>query len=264
MTDNLIFDSHAHYDDPAFDGDRDQLLESLRSRGVGNVVDVSANINDLPKILELAGRYDFMYAAAGVHPSEVGDLNEDNFTEIELALHDPKTVAVGEIGLDYHYDDTDKPLQKKWFARQIALAKETGYPIIVHSRDAANDTIDMIISENARDAGGVIHCFSYEKEMAARYLNLGFYIGIGGVLTFSNARKLKEVAAYMPQDRILLETDCPYLAPVPYRGRRNDSSMLTYVVDALAEIRGTDREEIIAVTADNAARMYRLDQLQSE
>jgi len=258
MTDNLIFDSHAHYDDPAFDGDRDQLLESLRSRGVGNVVDVSANINDLPKILELAGRYDFMYAAAGVHPSEVGDLNEDNFTEIELALHDPKTVAVGEIGLDYHYDDTDKPLQKKWFARQIALAKETGYPIIVHSRDAANDTIDMIISENARDAGGVIHCFSYEKEMAARYLNLGFYIGIGGVLTFSNARKLKEVAAYMPQDRILLETDCPYLAPVPYRGERNESSYIPLIAEKLAELKNVPLCEVEAVTTSNAENLFRI------
>ena len=247
---NLIFDSHAHYDDSAFDEDRDELLASLASRGVGNVACVSANINDIPKILDLIHKYDFMYGTSGIHPSDTAGLGDDDLAAVAEALKDPKIKAVGEIGLDYHYEDTDKPVQKKWFAAQIALAREEGYPIVIHSRDAAKDTLDMVISEQARDAGGVVHCFSYEKEMAGRYLDLGFYIGIGGVVTFKNSRKLKEVAAYMPMDRMLLETDCPYLAPSPFRGQRNDSTMLTYVVDALSQIRGIPKEEMMRITAE--------------
>ena len=234
---NLIFDSHAHYDDEAFDADREELLASLVSKGVGNVVDISAALPDLPKILELTKQYDFIYGAAGVHPSDTGDLTESNFSEIEEALKDPKMVAVGEIGLDYHYEDTDKPVQKKWFAAQIALARREDYPIVIHSRDAAKDTLDIVMAEHARDVGGVVHCFSYEKEMARSYLDLGFYIGIGGVLTFKNSRTLKSVARDIPLD----------------------STLLSYVVDVLSEIRGIDREELIGKTAENAARMYRIN-----
>lgn len=256
---SLIFDSHAHFDDKAFDEDRAELLASLANKGIGWVVDVSAALKDIPNVLALAKEYDFIYATSGIHPSETAELTEENFTEVADALKEDKVVAVGEIGLDYHYEDTDKAVQKKWFAAQIGLARQEGFPIVIHSRDAAKDTLDIVMSEQARDVGGVVHCFSYEKEMAKRYLDLGFYIGIGGVLTFKNARKLREVAEYMPADRILLETDCPYLAPEPFRGKRNDSTLLTYVVDALCDIRKADREEIIALTAENAARMYRID-----
>lgn len=259
MYDDLIFDSHAHYDDEAFNADRDELLSSMHDNGVGYIVDVSANADDMPKILELTQKYDFMYGSAGIHPSEVPELNDDNLSMVEEMLRQDKIVAVGEIGLDYHYPDTDKPLQKEWFAAQIALARTEKYPIIVHSRDAAKDTLDMIKAEKAADVGGVIHCFSYEKEMAREYLDRGFYIGIGGVLTFKNARKLKEAVDYMPMELMLLETDCPYLAPVPFRGQRNDSTMLKYVVDAVAEIKQIDKEEIISVTTANAAAMYRLN-----
>lgn len=255
----LIFDSHAHYCDSAFDADRDRLLAGLALNGVGNVVEVSAALPDIPKVIALTEKYYFVYAAAGVHPSDVKDLNEGNFSEIEDALKEEKIVAIGEIGLDYHYDDIDRNNQKKWFARQIALAVDTRYPIIIHSRDAAKDTLDIVKAEKARDAGGVIHCFSYEKEIAREYLDMGFYIGIGGVLTFKNARKLKEVAAYAPLERLLLETDCPYLAPTPHRGERCDSAMLRYVVDELARIKESDKEEIISVTAANARTMYRLN-----
>lgn len=254
----LIFDTHAHYDDPAYDADRDILLAGLESNGVGMVVNVCAAMKDLDNILKLAEKYDFMYASAGVHPSEVYDLTEDDMKVLKDALKNPKTVAVGEIGLDYHYEDTDKAAQKKWFVRQIALAMEENYPILIHSREAAKDTLDIVKAENARDVGGVVHCFSYEKEMAREYLDLGFYIGIGGVLTYKNARKLVEVAEYMPMERLLLETDCPYLSPVPHRGERNDSTNIKYVVDMLSQIRKLPADEIIRITRENACRMYRI------
>ena len=260
MNEDLIFDSHAHYDDSAFDEDRDEVLKSLKDEGIGNVVDVCADIKDLPKILALTREYDFIYAAAGVHPSDVYELEEAAFEKIEAALDNPKVVAVGEIGLDYHYEDTDKAKQKEWFIRQIYLAKRKGYPLVIHSRDAAQDTFDIMKAEKAHEAGGVIHCFSYEKEMAKRYLDLGYFLGIGGVLTYKNARKLVEVVSYMPLERMLLETDCPYLCPVPFRGKRNDSRMLKYVISRISEIKNIPEEEVIRVTGNNACKMYGLDQ----
>lgn len=259
MYDNLIFDSHAHYDDEAFDPDREELLAGMQENGVGYIVNASADMKDMPKIIKLTERYDFIYGTAGIHPSDVPELNDRNMSCVADMLKSDKIVAVGEIGLDYHYPDPDKPLQKEWFAAQIGLAREEGYPIVVHSRDAAKDTLDIIKAERAMDAGGDIHCFSYEKEMAREYLDLGFYIGIGGVLTFKNSRKLKEVVQYMPLERMLLETDCPYLAPVPFRGQRNDSTMLKYVVSTIAQIKDIDTEEIIRVTTANAKAMYGLD-----
>ena len=259
MDNNLIFDSHAHYDDAAFDEDRDEVLRSLRKEGIGNVCDICADIKDLPKILELTKEYDFIYAAAGVHPCDVYDIGEDEFAQIEEALDDPKVVAVGEIGLDYHYDDTDKAKQKAAFVRQIDLARRRNCPLVIHSRDAAQDTFEIMKAEKAEDAGGVIHCFSYEKEMARRFLDLGYYIGVGGVLTYKNARKLAEVVEYMPMERMLLETDCPYLCPEPHRGKRNDSRMLKYVVSKIAQIKGIPEEEVIRVTGNNALKMYRLN-----
>ena len=254
---NLIFDTHAHYDDSAFDEDRDELLGSLKSEGIGLVVNACAEYEDLARIKKLTEKYDFMYGASGVHPSELSEMDDKKFADIERALDEPKIVAVGEIGLDYHYPDTNKPLQKEWFVRQIDLARRKGYPIIVHSRDAAADTLDIIKSEGWNE--GVIHCFSYEKEMAGIYMDMGFYIGVGGVVTYKNGRKLKEVVEYMPLEKMLLETDCPYLSPEPFRGRRNDSSMLNYVADKVAEIKGIDRETVIEVTRENAKRMYRIN-----
>ena len=254
---NLIFESHVQYDDEAFDIDRHKLLSGLQGRRVGFVVNASANIADLDTIIALTKEYDFLYGASGVHPSELEGLTDKDFEHIELALDEPKIVAVGEIGLDYHYPDTNKPLQKEWFVRQLDLARRKGYPIIVHSRDAAADTLDIIRSGGWNE--GVIHCFSYETEMAGIYMDLGFYIGVGGVVTYKNGRKLKEVVEYMPLEKMLLETDCPYLSPEPFRGRRNDSSMLNYVADKVAEIKGTDRETVIEVTRENAKRMYRIN-----
>lgn len=252
----LIFDSHAHYDDHAFDKDREELLAGLSSNGIGYVMNVSARMDEIKDSVALAEKYDFIYAAAGVHPTEVYSLSESEICEIEKALSHPKVKAVGEIGLDYHFDDTDKTKQKKWFEMQADIALKHNMPIIIHSRDAAADTLEMAKAMGLRDTRCVMHCFSYEPEMAKIYLDMGFYIGVGGVVTFKNARKLKETVEYMPADRILLETDCPYLAPAPHRGERNDSTLIKYVADEIGRIKKMNAEDVIAITAENAMKMY--------
>ncbi len=256
----MIFDTHAHYDDAAFDEDREELIAALPAGGIGTVVNVGASLESTKTTLELARRYPYFYGAAGVHPNETGELTERDMEWLKEICREPKIVAVGEIGLDYHWDEPERDVQKKWFVRQLELAREVKLPVIIHSREAAKDTLDLMKGERAEETGGVIHCFSYGVEMAREYLDMGFFIGIGGVLTFSNGKKLKEVAAYVPLDRIVLETDCPYLAPVPNRGRRNSSLNLPYVAEALAEIKGVTREEIEIQTCRNARRLYRLEE----
>lgn len=255
-----IFDTHTHYDDASFDADREELLSGLFENGVGTVVNICADFPGIPGVLQLADRYDFMYAAVGVHPTEVYDLKDSDIEAVEgyvkAGLASGKVVAVGEIGLDYHYPDTEKEKQKQWFAMQIALAKKLKLPIVVHSRDAAADTLDLIKAEKAEEAGGVLHCFSYEPEMAKIYTDMGFYIGVGGVVTFKNARKLKETVKQMPMELMLLETDCPYLAPEPFRGKRNNSALLRYVAEEVATLRGMKAEDVIRITAENARRFY--------
>ena len=255
---NYIFDSHAHYDDHAFDEDREEILSGLLDSGIDKVVNIAARLDELDKVLKLAETHDFIWAAAGVHPSEVYELESSDIRKIEEALAHPKVKALGEIGLDYHYEDTDKVKQRDWFVNQIELAKEHGLPIVVHSRDAAADTLDIIKQTHADAAGGVIHCFSYEKEMAKIYMDLGFHIGVGGVVTFKNSRKLKEIVEFMPMDRMLLETDCPYLAPVPYRGKRNDSTMLKYVAEEVSRLKNMNPDDVRGITNENACRMYRI------
>lgn len=254
----MIFDTHAHYDDEQFDGDRRELLLSMRENGIGNIVNVGANMASSQRSLELAAEYDFLYAAVGVHPSDSAELDEEKLSELKIMTSDPKCVAIGEIGLDYYWPEPGHELQKNWFRKQLGLAREVELPVIIHSREAALDTVTILREENAAEIGGVVHCFSYSKEIAHECVKMGFYIGIGGVLTFKNARKLIEVAEEIPMDRIILETDCPYLAPVPFRGKRNSSLYLPYVVEKLSEIKGVSPEEIIKVTEENARRMYRL------
>lgn len=257
----MIFDTHAHYDDEAFQEDREELLGSLRQNGIDAVVNIGASIQSTKNTLELIKEYPFVYGAVGVHPNETGELNEHLLDWLKHVAGEEKVVAIGEIGLDYYWDEPDHDTQKHWFARQLGLAREAGLPVVIHSRDAAKDTLDMMKAEHAEELGGVIHCFSYGVEMAREYLNMGFYIGIGGVVTFNNGRKLKEVVEYMPLDRIVLETDCPYLSPVPYRGKRNSSLNLPYVIDAISQIKGVTPEEVIAVTNRNAKAMYRLTEM---
>ncbi len=262
----MIFDTHAHYDDPRFDGDRGEILDGLAAAGVGTVVNISVSFSGIAEVIALAERYPFLYASVGVHPSEVSGLTEDYMAQMAEMARDPKVVAIGEIGLDYHYrmeahpEETDPPreLQKKWFIRQLALAKELDLPVVIHSRDAAQDTLDIMRRAHADGITGVIHCFSGSAEIAKEYLRMGYYIGVGGVVTFKNGKTLREVVRITPPDQLLLETDCPYLAPEPHRGERNDSRYLPLVVRAIAEIKGIPEEEIIRVTEENAEKMYRI------
>lgn len=254
----MIFDTHTHYDDEAFDEDREELLTSLFKQGIEAVTNVGASIKTSENTLKLVDQYPNVYGAIGVHPSETAELNEEKLNWLRTQSSHKKIVAIGEIGLDYYWDEPDREIQKTWFIRQLSLAREVNLPVIIHSRDAAKDTLDIMKAEKSEEIGGVIHCFSYEKEMAREYLNMGFYLGIGGVLTFKNARKLKEVVAYMPMEQLVLETDCPYLAPVPNRGKRNSSLNLPYVVKEISAIKGIPEEEIIAITNQNARKLYRL------
>ncbi len=253
-----IFDTHAHYGDDRFEEDRESLLLSMKEHGIGNIVEVGAGIQSTKDAIELSEKYDFIYAAVGIHPEEAGDIDESHMQWIKELAAKEKVVAIGEIGLDYHYDEPERDIQKKWFQRQLEISKEVDLPIIIHSRDAAKDTLDLIKEYNPCETGGVIHCFSYGIDMAKIYLNMGFYLGIGGVVTFKNSKKLKEVVEYMPLDRIVLETDCPYLTPEPNRGKRNSSIYLPYVVKSIAEIKNISEDEIIRVTEDNARKLYRI------
>lgn len=252
----MIFESHAHYDDAAFDADREELLNQCRQQGIETIINVSASLDSIKSTLALAEKYPFIYGAAGVHPDEVGALNEETFAWLREQCRHPKIAAVGEIGLDYYWDKEKHELQKYWFCRQMELAKELELPIIVHSREAAADTLEAVRTAHSPKLRGVIHCFSYGPELAAEYLNMGYYIGIGGVVTFKNAKKLKEVVKMLSLERILLETDCPYLAPEPNRGKRNSSLNLTYVAEAIAQLKGIEAEEVIRVTNENAKALY--------
>ena len=254
----MIFETHAHYDDQAFDRDRDSLLRSMEAHGIEKIINVGASLRGVRDTVTLTEQYPFVYGAVGIHPDEVGELTEDHMEWVRGLCEKEKIVAVGEIGLDYYWDKENHEVQKKWFVRQMDLAKETGLPIIVHSRDAAKDTLDIMKAERADRLQGVIHCYSYSREQAREYMNMGYFLGIGGVVTFKNGKKLKEVVEYAPLDYLLLETDAPYLAPEPYRGKRNCSLYLTYVAQAIGEIKGVDYQTVIEVTRRNAERLFRL------
>lgn len=252
----MIFDTHAHYDDDAFDIDRNGLLKGMKDKGVEFIVNVGASMDSTRKTLELAKEYPFIYAAIGVHPSETQELTMEDMQWIKDHAADDRVVAIGEIGLDYYWPEPEADVQKKWFVRQLQLASEVKLPVIIHSRDAAKDTLDILKDFQKDLAGGVIHCFSYTKEIAREYLNMNYYFGIGGVLTFKNAKKLVEAVQYIPMENILLETDCPYLAPEPYRGKRNQSDYIDFVAQRLSEIKMISKEEILEQTMRNAKEFY--------
>lgn len=254
----MIFESHAHYDDEAFDEDRKELLMSLKEHGIDKVINVGASLKSCEITLQLMKEYSFIYGAMGVHPSETAELNEENFIWLRKQCACDKVVAVGEIGLDYHWKEPEEPVQKLWFERQMELAREVGMPVIIHSREAAKDTLDMMKALRAGEIGGVVHCYSYTKELAREYLNMDYYFGIGGVITFNNSKKLKEAVEYIPLEKILLETDSPYLAPEPYRGKRNSSLNLPNVAQAIAELKGITYEEVVETTCRNACRLFRI------
>lgn len=254
-----IFETHAHYEDEAFDEDRELILNSLPENGIECVVNVASTVESCHRIAEMLQHYLFMYGALGIHPSEIRGVTDADMQWIkDETLANERIVAIGEIGLDYYWDKDNKAEQKDFFVRQIELAKELDKPIIVHSREAAQDTYEVMKASKASECGGVIHCFSYSVEEAKKYLDMGFYIGLGGVVTFKNAVKAKEVLAYVPLDRLLLETDCPYLTPVPYRGKRNSSLYIPEIVKVMSEIKGIDYDVIVEATNENARRMYRI------
>ena len=253
----MIFGSHAHYDSSKFNEDREELLNSMEENGVGTIVNSGASWKSVTEVVEMAEKYPFIYAAVGIHPDEVGDLNEERFEFMKEQCQHEKVVAVGEIGLDYYWDNELHEVQKKWFVKQLELARELNLPVIIHSRDAAEDTLN-IMKEHAEGLRGVIHCFSYSKELAEEYIKMGFYIGIGGVVTFKNGKKLKEIAASIPLEKILLETDCPYLTPEPHRGKRNSSLYIPHIAQEIADLKEITYEEVVAQTELNAKKLFRI------
>ena len=256
-----IFDSHAHYEDKRFDEDREKLLASMSSLGVEYIVNVGSSMKTSKETVELTKKYPFMYGSVGVHPEECEGMTKADIDILRELAAEEKIVAIGEIGLDYYWDDPERDIQRKWFRKQMELVCELKMPVIIHSRDAAEDTMNILKEYYGgliEGRCGVIHCYSGSAPMAKEYVKMGFYIGVGGVLTFKNAAKLKQVVEEIDIERIVIETDCPYMAPVPHRGKRNDSSLLKHVVESIAQIKGISEEEVIKITRENALTMYGL------
>lgn len=253
---NNIFDSHAHYDDEQFDSDRSELLASLESKGVSGVVFCGVNIETSKFSVETAHKYDYIYSAVGFHPLNLSDYKEGDLRVLKELCKDEKVVAVGEIGLDYHYEKESRPQQLELVEKQIILANELSLPIIFHDRESHEDTLNLLKKHKPK---GVVHCFSGSVEMAKEIIKLGMYIGLGGAVTFKNAVKPVEVAKYVPNNRLLIETDCPYMTPVPFRGKRNDSSLIPYTAQKLAEVRGVSPQEILDLTAKNAKTLFNIE-----
>jgi len=252
-----IFDSHAHYDDDKFDEDREEIFASLKSCGVCGVVDVGCNPVSSTNAVALSRAYDFVYAAAGYHPHEAGEFTEKGWEQIKRLLELPKTVALGEIGLDYHYDFSPREVQREVFDLQLGYAEEQNVPVIIHSREATQDTLELL--KKHPGVTGVVHCFSGSAETAKELVKMGYYIGFTGSVTFKNARKVAEACAAVPLDRLLLETDCPYMAPVPFRGKRCDSTMIAKTAEKAAELHDISPQEIIDIARENTIRLFRLE-----
>ena len=251
-----IFDSHAHYDDEAFDADRDELLKSMKDNGVSFIMNAAYDMKSSQAAAELSQKYDFIYAAAGVHPENAESYSQEVENEIiRLLKENPKTKALGEIGLDYHYPDPPREIQIKVFERQLQIAKELNVPVIIHSREATEDTMVLLRKYKPE---GILHCYSGSAETAKEVIKLGMYIGFTGVITFKNARKAVESAEVIPLDRLLVETDCPYMAPVPFRGKRCDSTMLQSTVSKLAEIKNIPENQLADITNNNAKKIFKI------
>ena len=241
----MIFETHGHYDDEQFDTDRERLLEEFQRQDIRYVMNIGANIVTSKASVELAHRYDFIYAAIEMYRQMAAD---------------EKVKAIGEIGLDYFHEDVPKEVQIHWFRKQLELAEELKLPVVIHSRDAAKDTMDIMKEMQGRLCGGVIHCFSYSTEIAREYIKMGYYIGVGGVVTFNNGRKLKEVVEAIPLTSIVLETDSPYLSPVPFRGKRNSALNIPYVAKEIAALKKVTEEEVYDVTFRNSLKLYRMEE----
>lgn len=255
----MLFDSHAHLNNPQFDEDREELISSLKENKVDLVLNVGADIKTSIESIELADKYDFIYASVGIHPHDVENLEENTIETLrDLALKNKKVVAIGEIGLDYFYENSPREIQKEWFIKQIELANKLKLPIIVHDRDAHQDTFDIIKKYKSDEIGCVIHCYSGSLELAKEYIKMNCYISIPGTVTFKNNVKTLEVARELPLEYLLIETDSPYLTPVPYRGKRNNPSYVQFVADKIAQERGISYESICEITKENAKRLFNI------
>ncbi len=254
----MIFDTHAHYDDERFDEDRDALLKQLHQEGISYILNASASPESLETTMELAEKYPFVYAALGIHPHDAEKINENIMNKIRILSKNDKVVAIGEIGLDYYYDNSPRDIQRYWFERQIELAKELKLPIIIHDRDAHEDTVNILKKTDVKQVGGIFHCFSGSAQMAMEMLKLNLYIAIGGAVTFKNARKTVEVVKAVPLEKLLVETDCPYLSPEPHRGKRNNSGYLVHIIRKIAGIKEISESEVAETTLMNAKKVFGL------
>lgn len=253
-----LYDTHAHFDDPAFDADREELLSSMKDMGVALINNIGCDVPSSRASIALAEKYPFVYATVGHWPGNTCQMNEEMLEEYRCLAQNPRVVAIGEIGLDYHYEDTPRETQQYWFDRQMALADELGLPVVIHEREAHEDGL-RIVKKWADRVPGVFHCFSGSTEMAREIVKMGWYVSFTGVLTFKNARRALEAAAAVPMDRLMIETDSPYMAPVPYRGKRNHSGYVGKVAEKLAEIKGITPEEAARITMENGKRFFRID-----
>lgn len=254
----MLFETHTHLNAKEFDEDREEVIARARENGVSTIVNIGFNAETIPTCIELAEKYDFIYAVVGWHPQDAKDMTDEHLAWIEELTRHPKVVGLGEMGLDYYWDTSPKDVQADVFRKQIRLARKVGMPIIIHNRDAHQDVISILKEEKAAEVGGIMHCFSGSWETAKLALDMNFYISFGGPLTFKNAKQPKEVAAKVPLDRLLIETDSPYLTPHPFRGKRNESGYVRYVCEEMANIRGLSYEEMAQITADNARRLFQL------
>lgn len=252
----MLFDTHAHLNAVQYEDDLEEVIQRAKDEGVSHIVVVGFDRPTIKRAIELTDRYDFIYAAVGWHPVDAIDMTDEDLAWIkDLASH-PKVVALGEMGLDYHWDKSPKEIQKEVFRKQIALAKEVNLPIIIHNREATADIVQILQEEKAYEVGGIMHCFSGSLEVAKLCMDMNFYISFGGPVTFKNAKKPKEVAKEIPLDRLLIETDCPYLTPHPHRGKRNEPSYVKYVAETIAELKGISFEEVAQITSENAKKLF--------
>ncbi|MDR7869663.1 MAG: TatD family hydrolase [Tissierellaceae bacterium] len=252
----MFIDSHSHLDDERFDGDRDILIKSLKDNNVDLVINIGADLETSINSVELADKYDNIYATIGVHPHSASEVTQETLNQFREMAKNKKVVAIGEIGLDFYYDNSPRDLQRKWFKEQLKLAKELNLPVVIHSRDATKETFDIIKEAQDGTLKGTLHCFSGSVEVAKEYIKLGFYISLGGPVTFKNARVTREVAEAVPLDKLLIETDCPYLTPEPYRGKRNEPMFVRYVAEKIAEIKNITIEELAEHTSRNTRELF--------
>ncbi|MFS1510860.1 TatD family hydrolase [Chengkuizengella sp. SCS-71B] len=254
----MLIDTHVHLNAEQFNEDREQVIERARQNGVSIMINVGFNRETIPETIELAEKYEFIYAVVGWHPTDAIHMIPEDLNWIESLCNHKKVVAVGEIGLDYYWDTSPKDIQQKVFRQQIRLARKVNKPIVIHNRDAHQDVVNILAEENAAEVGGVMHCYSGSWEIAKKCLDMNFYISFGGPVTFKNAKQPKEVLKNVPLDRLLVETDCPYLTPHPYRGKRNETSYVKYVAEAAAELKGLSFDEIARITTNNAKKCFQI------